>query len=413
LFNGDTLSTLLYALATGYTDRAKNIVYVSEELDESERDRLQAIVEDDAAGPVAQVRRLGDALRELGASRDLSNECYRLAFYLSQDSVELSENALFAYFVAHRSGRLLDKWVHYFPIYERHLAPYRDRGATLLEIGVYQGGSLDMWTRYLGDSATVIGIDIDDTALRLADPALTILIGDQADPDFLRSVVEQHGPFDVVIDDGGHTMEQQIGSIETLFPTLSDGGVYIVEDSHTSYWDEFGGGEHREGTFIGWAKRRIDDLHGYHRPEPIDPIWTTHVDAIHCYDSVVVLDKKARTPPFSEQVGTSDFVFNQRPVSVLVGEMLATRDAAISQRQALEARLGEVEADLGRAGLEHQGLEARLGEVQAELRRVDLELRAPRNDLLESWDQIRAMRHTISWRITKPLRAVRRLVPRR
>jgi hypothetical protein len=406
LFNGDTLSTLLYALATGYPDRAKNIVYVSEELDEPERERLRPIVEDETAGAVAQVRRLGDALRELGASRELSNECYRLAFYLGQDSVALSENALFAYFVAYRSGRLLDKWIHYFPIYEKHLAPYRDRGVRLLEIGVYQGGSLDMWTRYLGEAATVIGIDIDEAALRLADPGRTVIIGDQADPDFLRSVDEQHGPFDVVVDDGGHTMEQQIASIETLFPTLTDGGIYIVEDSHTSYWEEFGGGERREGTFIEWAKRRIDDLHRYHLPGTVDPVWTAHVDAIHCYDSVVVFDKKARTPPFSEQAGTSDFVFHQRPASVLVGEMLATRDAAIGQREDLEARLG-------RERLERQGLEARLGEIEADRRRVDLELTATRNDLSESWEQIRAMRHTISWRITKPLRAVRRLVRRR
>ena len=107
-------------------------------------------------------------------------------------------------------------------------------------------------------------------------------------------------------------MEQQITSIETLFPTLNDGGVYIVEDCHTSYWEQFGGGLGREGTFIEWVKRRVDDLHRYHLPEPIDETWTATVDGIHCYDSVVVLDKKSRMPPFAEQAGTSCFVYQPR-----------------------------------------------------------------------------------------------------
>jgi Methyltransferase domain len=382
LFNGDTLATLLYALATGYPDRARNIIYVSDELNDRERGRIRSIIDDPAATPVQQVRGLGDALRELQADRDLSNECYRLAFYLSQDSVALSDNPLFAYFLAHRSGRLMDKWVHYFPVYHRHLAPYRDCGKQVLEIGVYQGGSLDMWARYLGPSTTIVGIDIDESSARLANPARTVVIGDQADPDFLRSVVEQHGPFDVVIDDGGHTMEQQITSVETLFPIMNDDGVYLVEDSHTSYWEEFGGGHGREGTFIEWVKSRLDDLHRYHLAGPVDPIWTAQVDAIHCYDSVVVLDKKVRTPPFSEHVGNSGFIHQHGPVSALVGEMLATRDAAISQSQALGAELRKTEADLT----------------------------VTRNDLLESWSHIQTMRGTISWRVTAPLREVRRLL---
>ncbi len=266
MFSGDTLSNLLHALATGYDDRAKNIVYVSDEVDEQEREQLRPVVDSAELSPVERVRLLGDVLRGLEADRNLANECYRLAFYLNQDSVAMSENPLFAYFVAHRSGRLLDKWVHYFPIYDRHLASFRDVGARVLEIGVAHGGSLDMWERYLGPSTVLIGVDIDEDTSRLASPARTILIGDQGDPDFLRTVVERHGPFDIVIDDGGHTMQQQITSVETLFPSLNDGGVYIVEDCHTSYWEEFGGGLRRGGTFIEWTKSRIDDLHALPRP---------------------------------------------------------------------------------------------------------------------------------------------------
>jgi Methyltransferase domain len=394
LLSPESLSTLLYAIVTRYPDRAKNLIYTTDELDDDERARLRMVVEDDAAPPVEQARRLGDALREHGPHRELANECYRLAFYLSDESVDLVANPLFAYFVGHRSGRLLDKWVHYFPIYDRHLSPYRGQAVKLLEIGVFRGGSLDMWERYLGASSTLIGIDIDEEAARLADPRCTILIGDQADRDFLGSVIGQHGPFDIIIDDGGHTMEQQIASIETLFPSLNEGGVYLVEDCHTSYWKEYGGGRGHEGTFIEWVKDRIDDLHGYHLAEPIEPVWTEHVDAIHCYDSVIVVDKKRRFAPFCEQVGTSDFLFKQRPTSELVDEMLATRDAAIIQREEAMAQMRRSESARQRAESERQ--------------RAESELTVIRNDVDEARDQVKAMRHTFSWRVTTPLRMVRR-----
>lgn len=380
MLSGESLSTLLYAIATGYKDRAKNLIDTSDELDDDARKRLRLVVEDDVDTPALQVRRLGDALRELEVDRDLVNECYRVSFYLSDDCVDLAPNPLFNYFLAHRSGHLIDKWVHYFAIYDRHLAPYRGGVARLLEIGVGRGGSLDMWERYLGPAAILVGIDIDEKAALLAGSHRTVVIGDQANRDFLGSIVEQHGPFDIIIDDGGHTMEQQVTSIETLFPTLADGGVYLVEDTHTSYWEEFGGGRGRDGTFIEWVKELIDELHRYHLADAVDPVWTDHVDAVHCYDSVVVIDKHRRFAPFSEQMGASDFIYRRRPITALIGEALATRDAAIAQREA--------EAN--------------------ERQRVSEELAVTQNDLLDAWGQVQALRHSASWRATAPLRAIRR-----
>jgi hypothetical protein len=377
MFSQETLSTLLYALATGDSDRAATLVSCSDELDDHERERLRSII-DEEASPVETTRRIGDALRAVDAPRDLSNECYRLAFYLSRASVALSENQLFAHFVANRSGPLLDKWIHYFPIYERHLGPYRNRDARLLEIGISSGGSLELWERYFGPSMTLVGIDIDEAVLVDNDPGRTIVIGDQADPEFLRAVVDQYGPFDVILDDGGHTMDQQITSVETLFPELNNDGVYIVEDCHTSYWEEYGGGLGRDRTFIEWIKSRVDDLHRYHLAGPVDPVWTLRVDAIHCYDSVVVLDKKERTPPFCEQMGSSSFVYRPRPASALVGEMLTTRNAAIEKLRGLENRVEQLEAELS-----------------------------------DSRGQSAAMKRSAWWQITSPLRWIRRLVRER
>jgi cephalosporin hydroxylase len=72
-------------------------------------------------------------------------------------------NPLRAYF---ESGpeRLLHKWVHYFDVYHRHLAPYRGQAVTLVEFGVFHGGSLRMWRDYFGRRARIVGVDIDPRA---------------------------------------------------------------------------------------------------------------------------------------------------------------------------------------------------------------------------------------------------------
>jgi hypothetical protein len=410
VLTGDNLSNLLHAIATGHRDRAKNLVYTHEELDDAERDLLRPIVEDDAATAAEVARRLGDALRHGGGDPNAVNECYRLAFYAGGSSEAASSNPLYAYFLAHRSGRLIDKWVHYFDIYHRHLEPWRGRSPRVLEIGVYRGGSLDLWSHYFGPGTTLVGVDIDPGAPALAGPTRTVVVGDQADPQFLASLHERYGPFDIIVDDGGHTMEQQIASIETLFPLLAEDGIYLVEDVHTSYWDSHGGGLRREGTFVEWVKDRLDDLHGYHRAEPVHPVWTDTVGAVHCYDSMVVFDKVLRPAPFCEIVGGSDLVFQDRYTSAMVGEMLATRDAALQQVEAARADQAE---DLRLAAGELTELRPRAAHLEAKLEQLEAELTVTRNDLLEAWQQIRIMRRTVSWRATTPFRVLGRLGRRR
>lgn len=68
---------------------------------------------------------------------------------------------LWAHFLGNADGRMIYKWKHYFPIYERHLAPFVNRPTTLIEIGCGHGGSLQMWKRYLGPHAQIVGIDHD------------------------------------------------------------------------------------------------------------------------------------------------------------------------------------------------------------------------------------------------------------
>ena len=334
MFSAEALGAVLHALATGNPDRAKDLVQTSEELTEQERQLLGDQLASSAV-PAAQARALGDALRSLGDWNFAANECYRAAFYLGDGLDDLRGDELFGFFRMKRAGRVLDKWVHYFPVYSRHFAPYRGRKIRVLEIGVYRGGSLDMWHWYFGPEAVLVGVDIDERAREASDPRHVIEIGDQTDPDFLRRVAAEHGPFDVIIDDGGHEMRQQIVTAETLFPLLAEGGVLLVEDCHTSYWEPYGGGRGRPGTFIEWSKERVDDLNGYHQEGPVDRLWTDEVAGMHFYDSIVVFEKAHRFAPFAEQVGHAEFLNYPRSTAGILTELIASRDAALAERDEL------------------------------------------------------------------------------
>jgi len=228
-------------------------------------------------------------------------------------------------------GRLMDKWLHYFPIYERHFAPYRGNSPTFLEIGVSHGGSLDMWRQWLGRGTHVIGIDIDPRCTTLAGRGIDIRIGDQAAPDFLDEIIAEFGPFDIVLDDGGHFPHAQIASLDRLWSAVKPGGVYVVEDTHTNYWPGYDGGLLRPDTFIEHVKPLVDDLHGFHSqlPEHQPSEWTHTLGAAHFYDSVVVLDREDRTPPSSRKTGRPSFdtLYGQQPHELLTEEHLAEIEA--------------------------------------------------------------------------------------
>lgn len=140
--------------------------------------------------------------------------------------------------------------MHCFEIYDRHFSPYRKEPITVVEFGVSQGGSLQMWKQYFGRKARIFGVDIDPRCQDLSEGRVDVVIGDQDDRDFLCTLRERVGPIDVLIEDGGHTMGQQIATFEEMWPAVKDGGVFLVEDLHTSYWPEFGGGYELGGSFI-------------------------------------------------------------------------------------------------------------------------------------------------------------------
>jgi len=197
-----------------------------------------------------------------------------------------------------------DKWgYHYYtPIYEKWFRLLRFKPVKLLEIGVggytkpQQGGdSLRMWKRYF-PNGQITGIDLYEKSA-LQEDRIRIFQGDQSDARFLRMVTETAGPFDIIVDDGSHMQSHIIASFEALFPLMKPGGIYIIEDTQTSYWPKFEGSTPDMKTIPSAMNYFIHRVHVVNRVEwrgegqPTD-IPDEGIDSISFYHNLIFITKK-------------------------------------------------------------------------------------------------------------------------
>jgi hypothetical protein len=195
-----------------------------------------------------------------------------------------------------------DKWGHhwYAKHYQTYFAPLRLKRLSILEIGIggYDdpaagGASLRMWRTYFPRSM-IFGIDIYDKS-RLDERRIKTFRGSQVDERFLRAVLDETGPLDIVIDDGSHRNEHVIRSFELLFPYLREGGMYVIEDTQTSYWPSEGGSStelNNVRTTMGFLKALVDGLnHAEFAHEQEPSFYDRNIVAIHFYHNLVFIRK--------------------------------------------------------------------------------------------------------------------------
>lgn len=217
-------------------------------------------------------------------------------------------NDLEKYFL-NNTGRLIFKWHHYFEIYDKHFSRFRGKDCAILEIGVSQGGSLQMWKEYFGPKARIYGIDIDPRCKAFQEENVEIFVGSQSDRKFLRNITASIPRVDLLIDDGGHGMRQQIAAFEELFTHIKPDGVYFCEDCHTSYRWRYGGGYKRRNTFIEYSKNWIDKMNAFYSKTgrlKVDN-FTLSVKSLHYYDSIVVIEKGRVEKPAEFKTGVPSF----------------------------------------------------------------------------------------------------------
>jgi hypothetical protein len=233
---------------------------------------------------------------------DLDN--HRITQETEREALANAASSDLARIVLNKQGRTVDKWLHYPEVYERHFSRFRNKPLRMLEIGVFRGGSLEMWREYFGPQAMIFGVDINSDCASFVDAPNQVRIGSQDSPDFLRSVVQEMGGVDIILDDGSHIARHQRASFDILFPLLAEGGLYAIEDMHTSYWPGgYEGGIRRAGTAIEMVKDLVDDMHGWYHNETHRRAPKDQVKAVHIYDSISIVEKAKVDRPRSIRVG--------------------------------------------------------------------------------------------------------------
>ena len=206
-----------------------------------------------------------------------------------------------------------DKWEHYFEIYDHLLGRFYESKIKYFEIGVQNGGSLEIAKKIFSHDSFIMGLDIDPNCKNLEGKiANKIIIGSQVD-DTVLSKVSEFAPFDIIIDDGSHIQSHMIVTFLKIFPLLSQNGVYIIEDTHTNYSPE-----HQESFlgiglydyFKGLSERlNIDFINSHFRKERYKlprherslinqiPDIVRDIFSIEFFDSVIAIKKRTKIEP--------------------------------------------------------------------------------------------------------------------
>ena len=165
------------------------------------------------------------------------------------------------------SGKISDKWELYLSSYDLLFRDFRSRNVRILEIGIQNGGSLEVWAKYFPNFEKVVGCDIDEKCARLTydDDRISVVVGDATDPTTEQRIIEISGQFDIIIDDGSHESGDIVKAFARYFKHLAPGGLFVAEDLHCSYWnDDFNGGLHAPFSSISFFKRLADVINFEH-----------------------------------------------------------------------------------------------------------------------------------------------------
>jgi demethylmacrocin O-methyltransferase len=189
----------------------------------------------------------------------------------------------------------------YTPHYSSHFERFKSKEINILEIGVggyedpYKGGkSLRMWKKYF-PLGKIFSIDIYDKSPH-QENRIKIFKGSQVNENFLDEVTEEIGEIDIIIDDGSHINEHVIDTFKHLFPKLNDGGIYVVEDTQTSYWKDYGGDSedlNNSKTIMNFFKRLTDGLNNkeFIKSNYKQSYFDKKIISMHFYHNLILIYK--------------------------------------------------------------------------------------------------------------------------
>jgi glycosyltransferase involved in cell wall biosynthesis len=363
---------------------------------------------------------------------------------------------------AEHTGKVSDRWSLYLTEYDRLFDDYRDKPVRLLEIGIQNGGSLELWSKYFSNASVLIGCDINPDCARLSydDPRIGVIVGDVNAPDVRERVFQRSPQFDIIIDDGSHLSSDIIKSFALYFPRVVEGGVFIAEDLHCSYWDKFEGGLFDPYSSISFFKRLADVINHEHwgipkaRADILRGIFTKYdcevdeealsqVHSVEFINSMCVVRKAtaadnglgrrviagsmelvfpglrkvpnpifdqssnpwtARTTPLDEAIQHTELALADRDRQIAsLNQAVYDKDVHINNLSKILTELDGQIYNLNQTVVERDGQIASLNQAIQTLNEQVTERDAA---VTERDGQIAAFYHSTSWRITWPLRIV-------
>jgi len=385
---------------------------------------------------------------------------------------EPAKQALADLYAAHR-GKVSDKWTVYLKVYEELFRPYRANRLCLLEIGIQNGGSLEIWGRYFEAAAVLVGCDINVACaqLRYDDPRIHVVVGDANTDEAERAIAVHADRFDIIVDDGSHRSGDIIRSFVRYFPRLEQGGIFVVEDLHCSYWQEFEGGLVDPWSSMSFLKRLADVINHEHWGTPycraevlrsfenrygvaLDEESLGQIHSIEFSNSICVIRKRARADNElgprvvvgKDAITAAEVLMAQRGALAIPAaqnangwsvlpplpedELLELRSHKDNWLQAqaewrgeverLHAGMGMKDQQLHQAQQESQQTQQQLHQAQEELQQTQQQLKSTQTQVEECDGQLvalenelRAIRASTSWRVTSPMRKLAHLLHRR
>ncbi len=335
-------------------------------------------------------------------------------------------------------GKVSDKWSSYLEEYQRLFCDFQDRPVSLLEIGIQNGGSLEIWGKYFAKARTLTGCDINEKcrSLKFEDPRIEVIVGDANSDQVQSRILERSGDFDLIIDDGSHTSGDIVKSFARYFPRLNAGGIFLAEDLHCSYWRDFEGGLFDPLSSIAFFKDLSDIVNHEHwgipekRTDLLEPFRAAYgvdfaesdlaqIRSVEFLNSICVVRKNqpgAGGLGARRLAGTSAEVFTPaEPNSGTINRAPDQTGNIWSQSAQFLARSAagdtakeilELKATIVRIEGERDGNHVKADRLAFELGQASRQIDKLKHEL--------ALRESsMSWKLTSPLRAIQRaLTPR-
>jgi 23S rRNA U2552 (ribose-2'-O)-methylase RlmE/FtsJ len=296
-----------------------------------------------------------------------------------------------------------DKWESYLLIYDEIFNSYKTDPINLLEIGIQNGGSLEIWAKYFSEFNKLVGCDINPKCSKLIydDSRISVIVGDANKEEVQEKILHHAKNYQIIIDDGSHTSRDIISSFARYFKYIEDGGLYVIEDLHCSYWEDFGGGVYDPYSSIAFLKILVDVINHEHFGNDLsleklllgfeskfnitfDSNELRKIGSIKFYNSICVIEKKS----YAKKTGVGKRVVCGNEELVVEGHKKLNETSNITPQQKNNF-WSNLEVSPSEAFIKNSQEIKRLSELNKEL-----------------FNEIDVIKNSFSWKITSPLRFI-------